>query len=380
MSNSVPTLTPHSILGMTGKVERPVYFLTLAGSAVPNLVVKGEAGTNNHPGMSDAEATISVKWSSKLMKNVNNPLVNTKIMTAPEIVEFQRAAAALLTAGSPQRVNSTNPGGMYTWVKMPLVPGLSDAEYYDAANAVVPGNIKVNILKFSDDMVWAELGKVVAVDLFNGNNDRFTVDGHWQNKGNVMFLTGGATAVIGLDTFDPNAGAMANLATGGRFDELRILIDLARRDAFALACTGSVGNEMKRAFKTTAEVTLKGKTTFGLITQAPGGAQVVRHIKIDEMEQLFLPYAPTFAQGISTGAAQLKAYLQAKVRQYRPAPVWQRAAPAGAAVAPAPGWQRAVPGGARAVAPAPAPGAAAAPVKVVPQGILDRMAFLGWQV
>src|SRR5581483_11597011 len=82
--------------------------------------------------------------------------------------------------------------------------------------------------------VWQELGKVVAVDIFNGNCDRFNIEtGKWQNYGNVMFLNAGQTPVIGLDTFEA----------------LLILNKPARRKAFAGLCTKSVGTAMKFELK-----------------------------------------------------------------------------------------------------------------------------------
>jgi hypothetical protein len=377
MAHSVPTLTPGSITAMTGLTKRPVYFLTMVGFATPNLVVKGEAGHGNHPEIADDDATVSVKWGSKLMKNVNHNQVNTKIMTGPEIAVFQAFAAASTTLGATPKLNATNVGGMYTWVKMPYVAGLTDAEYYDdATRTPLAPKIKENILKFSDDEVWRDLGRVVAVDIFNGNSDRFVVVpdgatplGHWQNKGNVMFMpAGSATAVIGLDTFDPNAGVNADLVRGGRFDALKILTEPARRDPFALACTQSVGNEMKRGFKASAGGA--AVATFTLRTVGPGGRPELLRVDVEQMGSLFTGYAPIFAQGITDGAQRLKTYLQGKVGSARYQP---RAAPAP--------WAAARPGGAGPAVRGPLVMGAAratAPLKTIPQGILDRMAFLGW--
>ena len=77
------------------------------------------------------------------------------------------------------------------------------------------------------------------------------------------------------------------------------------------------------------------------------------------MDTLFADYAPTFAEGIAAGAIQLKANLQGKVKQYAPVRPMLR-----------PGGHR----GYQPPPPVPVPG------KTIPQGILDRMAYLKWMV
>ena len=355
MSGNVPIITAGSISGMTGLPDRPVYFLRLNGAPAPNLVVKGDAPA--HPEMTGQDAAVSIKWGSKMMKNVNNDQVNTKLMTPAEVALFKRAAVQAF-ANAPNQNQYRNVADanapQYTWVKMPMVAGLSDAEYWKK-NANGPGgynltpNIRQNITKFSDAVVWTDLGKVVAVDIFNGNEDRFDFEGHWVNKGNIMFVAGGQTAVIGLDTFNPFGGVRANLNSGGGFDELRILIDPARRTKFALACATSVGAELKRA------LAADGKHAITITSQSPEGLVNLK-FQVETMDQLFVGYAPDFANGIAQGTVQLKAYLQNKLQKYANA--------ADAARLRVGMHQR--------------PGLPAGPVKTIPQGILDRMRFLGW--
>lgn len=425
--NTVPMITPGSITGIQGLTKRPVFFLKIGPVLTPNLVVKGEAAAGSLPFATDDEATVSVKWGSKLMKNVNNTSVNSKIMNPTEVAIFKQVATASFPNGSPQYMNVAG-GAQYNWVKMPYVAGLTVAEYYDDNSNISISAIKKDIIKFSEDQVWTDLGKIVAVDIFNGNGDRFDITtGHWQNKGNVMFVQGGATKVIGLDTFDPNS-ANSNLAKTGTFDELRTLVDATKRREFAEACCKSVGSELKRGLKSSNHITL--------VMDGPNGSQI-RKITMDELATLFLPFAPVFEAGLAAGASELKTYLQGKVRQYNallpPPPSntpWQRASPNRNPVPPpvmpplppTPGqWQRAVPkqtpnmpplpntpplpgsggGWQRAtpnrptmpplpqvpnhLPPPPAPptaaaAAAAVPIKSIPKGIIDRMTYLGWNV
>lgn len=362
--STVPTIRQESITGMTGLEVRPVFFLKLNNSPNPVLVVKGEHAAG--VGLTESETTVSVKWGSKIMKNVNNKLVNTKIMTGPEISAFKAYATQTFDAGTRQRNNINQ---QYKWVKMPMVSGLSDAEYYSDANKILPGKIKTAIKNFLDDSVWMELGKVVAADVFNGNSDRFDIStGHWQNKGNVMFLTGGQTSVIGLDTYDPNALARGNLAGGGGYEELKILNDPMARKTFAQRCTESVGSELMRGLKSS------DIGSFKIAVEGVAGG--IAEIETTRVGTLFVPYTDLFEQGLTGGAAQLKQYLQAKVRQYAAASPPSKFPGKPPPLRPGMPATRAT--GRGTVIPNRAP--PRPPGKTVPQGVLDRLDYLGWNV
>lgn len=81
---------------------------------------------------------------------------------------------------------------------------------------------------------------------------------------------------------------------------------------------------------------------------------------VDNLRTLYVRYAPLFATGLADGAAALRAYLQGKAQQY----------------APRRGWQNANAGQARGVV--MGANRHLAPAKSLPQGIKDRMAYLGW--
>jgi len=366
-------ITPNSITGISGLGKRPVYFLKLNGSPTPNLVVKGEVDTQS---MSSKDLEISISWASKLMKNVQNSQVNSKLMDTGEIQVFKAAAAGF--DKDSREYDFVFGNFRCKWVKMPYVNGLSDADFLSEIEAKSGDTtymtrefdmqlFKLTIVKLSEDAVWRDLGKVVAVDIFNGNNDRFNlVTGQWSNFGNIMFLTGGQTRVIGLDTFDTNSsGTTANLSRrGGVFPELRILIDAAKRRQFATLCTTSVGTILRLRAVDDA-----GAHCIKLRPNGQNGGTM--EIPCSLLPKLFIPYTEPFEQGLAQGAMELKAYLQGKVAQYYAPAVAAAAAPhrfAGGHRAPA--RPAALPPGVRP--------AALAPTKTVPQGILDRMKFLGW--
>lgn len=377
MAGTVPILTPNSITGITGLGHKPIYFVKLNGSPNATIVIKGE----NRLQQDNDDAVVSISWTSKLMKNVNHQQVNSKIMTPQEIIEFMRAARATFAPNSDQAFHLNVPKN---WVKMPSVGNLYDTDYIVQENGFGREDItlvKKAVAKLSEDAAWYELGKVVAVDIFNGNNDRFDSTGYWVNKGNIMFT---GNTVIGLDTWDPassDGGTMlSNLNRGGGFDALRILTDAGRRQQFADACVNSVGDAFSRA--------MRAKHVNSISLKLPDNSVI--SVSSQDMKTLFVPYAPEFLRGLTDGATQLKLYLQNKVRQYQQS----------FNVAPNQNRQRTgfVMGGQRAqpqqnqqprfgqhrqpqMPPLPqVPQQQQAPRKTIPQGILDRMQYLGWQV
>lgn len=378
---SLPTIIPDCITEMKGLESRPVYFVKLFTDQEWTLVVKMDAKNRQATETTD-DAAISIKWGSKLMRHVNTPTVKTKIMTPEEIEIFKNAARLVFDTNSEQYKNLDKIGPVF--VKMPFVRGLNDADFYNEKAKKYDNTLaKKTVRKFSDEAVWRDLGQVVAVDLFIGNNDRFSSSGEWVNKGNVMFLE---NRVIGLDTFDYNSGIVSNLKTGGGFDALRILIDNERRTAYAKQCARSVGEVLKGRLKAGGARKLK------IMTEEPTREYV--EVDVSTMEKLFDPYADNFEQGLRIGAAELKLYLQGLVRKY--AQEWERAAPQqGPQVGQRPQQglqigQRPQQGpqigqrphqGPPVLPQAPLPGQQGRPpAKTIPQGILDRMAYLGWNV
>jgi len=382
MTNTVPTIAPGSFTVDKGLADHPVYFLTVRGMKV---VVKGEAKGSTGHDRTDQDTATSIKWGSKLMKNVNDSQVNTKIMDQAEVNAFLYAArpkfkplppipgSGIAPTPPPKQYLNVSAAGAqnYTWVKMPVVDGLTDADFTKKVRGFttpIPGKVREQIVKFTDETLWPSLGKVLAVDIFNGNNDRFDIGtGRWINYGNVMFVDQGSR-VIGLDTFDPNT-KKSNLVNHGRYDELKTLIDAQEQNTFAKACAQSVGETLEfDAFG-------KGAQYMTLPVDAPHG-KVLWQVKPGEVKDLYLPCAPALAAGIAKGSSELKAYLQRKVQQYR-----QRAqgGPPQRPPPPAPGQRARARGG-----PPPKPNAMVfnnvGSIPGIPQGILDRMDYLGWLV
>ena len=366
MSGTVPMITPNSITGMSANEQRPVYFLHMNNSAQPTLTVKGE------PRKDDGE--ISIKWSSKLMKNVNDPQVNTKIMTPSEVTIFIAAARQYLT-GDIKKLMALQKfleavQLNLTWVKMPYLAGLSDANFWREDSKgfllnvpAMSADVKKVLLKYSQATVWTQLGKVIAVDLFNGNSDRFNSNGDWVNKGNVMFQDqiGGGIKVVGLDTFDPNSNS-SNLTvmTAHSHAELDILKNAPAMQAFAQKVIASVEREICAGLRNSQQNYFYVRSNE-------------QNIKIERDSEGFLSgYENDLVSGMMQGVNELKRYLQAKKQSYQQRNIAQPQLPGPPNFqAPQPALR---PGGPPNYPPPPPP----AQQKVIPQGILDRMTYLGW--
>ena len=372
MAGSVPIITAGQFAVTGGVEDHPVYFVRMQDGR--ELVVKGEARSATGDAAENANIELSIKWSSKLMKNVNHTDVNTKIMQAPEIQAFLAAARTRFASEQASRkYQNVTPGraNSYTWVKMPKVAGLTDAEFtkkVDGFSQPVKSKVKEQIARFRDEGLWPQLGKVVAVDIFNGNNDRFdTETGRWQNYGNVMF-TNNAQTVIGLDTFDPFS---STAKIGQRPDDLSALDTLkdhAKMREFALKCTKSVGQTLARdAFGT-------GTNYLSVMMDTPQG-RLPLQLEKKHVEEFYLEFAPAMVAGMQRGVEQLQQYLQRKVTQYK------------AQVAAAPVPQMPAVGGAPAPAPMRGRARAVGRADIVPQmqaltglpvGILAKMNYMGW--
>ena len=298
--HTVHPIQPESITWMTAAKDQIVYFVRTLGEEEPSLVIKGEA-TGRLP---DPE---SISWSSKLMKNVTDPRVDTKILTPAEIMEFKRAARVIFPADSLYIARLEGP---WTWVKMPFVAGLTDAKFLDKDEQTAFSFTKL-LKNLSNRIAWVELGKVVAVDMFNGNYDRITPEGDWQNRGNLMFAPNTPEPnVIGLDTFDTSSSDRSLTSAVVN----RPALDLLRRPnhLFSVAVTASISKQLSRHMvkfgETPISIREKGMNPGVTIKPSPPPPRG----RADETENAFRDYAPFFEIGMAEGADTLKNYLQRK--------------------------------------------------------------------
>jgi hypothetical protein len=336
--------------------ERPVFKVTLTQPLpAQEIVVKGEKGADAHAKKIDLET--SIVWSSKLMKNVDNRLVNTKIMNHNEVTEFKNFVIATCAPNSPE-VNDISQN--QTWVKMPLVPGVTKLDdFIGTVNdqyISTPKKVKERLIEFLHPTTWYRLGKITAVDIFNGNEDRFNLKGGLANAGNFMLMPNPGMGlqfytVIGLDTFHGqnwqlnNPNLNQNIHTPAELSLLNDRTATGPMFNFAVTCVSSVAREFKN---------LIGKYLGGYQMALPTNDGNI--IKLDICETMFDIYISDFMKGLTDGSDGLKKYLKDKQVKYSRTNF--------AAL----GRSR------RAGPPLPAQG----PMKSLPPGVLARMTKLGW--
>ncbi len=335
---TIPLLAPNSIIGIHyigGAQYRAVYrVITAAGE----MVIKAEK-------TGEKDASASLKWGSKLMKNVSSADVNVKILSQNEIGEFHRAATALLP-------NDPDLFGFFTsqivWVKMPLIQDLSDSDLWQKNL----GDVVALYNKMNKPNFWVQLGQILAVDIFIGNIDRFALDGTPMNEGNIFFRDAGNGGhdTIGLDFFsvrdlangDSNLVKFKTTSDEGTFDYLYTLTQDGRMTGYATNVVHGLNAHLNKRNR----------------KNAAGNA-----IRADlALDCAF--YTGKLKEGIVLGATAIRSYLRGKIATYGAMP-----APA----PPAAGWKRAVP------QPPPIPSNNKPVAKhKIPPGIISRMQFLGW--
>lgn len=185
--------------------ERPVFCVTFSNG--DKLVVKGELRTGSR------HADKSIPLAGMMMKQVSPAL------TVEMLAERELTALGTL-AQNPQRFRKPNPAAaqqylkelmgpegkaFFSWYKMPFFGRLGNAESKAQKN---PG---LMLLRLKAPSFLHTLGKIVAVDQFIGNYDRFTPAGKLQNPGNLLFQEeNGVPTPLGLDFFEAQ-GEAANL-------------------------------------------------------------------------------------------------------------------------------------------------------------------------
>lgn len=292
-----------SITSMGGLTDRPVYFLYMNQSTKPTIVVKGETALDDQ--RKDTKGALL--WGSKMMRNVHDERVRVKLLSSSEIAVF-KAEAMKKFGGQPQAASLSEPGLL--WLKMPYVHGLENADTQDKSKL----QILTVVGRLTNAKFWFRMGQIVAVDIFIGNNDRFSIEGMWQNQTNVMFVVNsvdGSNEALGLDTFDGDRKSQQRFVTKsgtGGYKELRILVDKQMRLDHAKKCLKSVA----RLIKLDLEQADPGRKGIYLRK----GEQMIS-VDLDELADVFLEYADEFAKGIADGAIRLRQYLSEKRRKYQ---------------------------------------------------------------
>ncbi len=360
--NGIDRISTGSVKAMQAINKKPVYFLTMNGKTSPTITVKGE---NRSDGGSIAVRDISteLKWSGKLLKNIKDMEVEPVVMDPTEVFIFKTRARELFKGESGKQLPLTISG--LTWVKLPYVKGMTESDLFSRNKEndweTRGKGVKKMFKKFSDPKTWIGLGRVMALDIFDGNLAQFNSNGSWINNGKDMFhKISKGIKVVGLDTFDvknvPNAHLNKPVTPQVR-SQLDLLISDIKMREFAKTITTEIAEHILHAM---SKVVGGGIDDFVVIA---GGRKIT--ISRKGPADFFDAYIDDLCLGLTTTRDEIKRHLLEKVWQYETQ--WKTASRSVTAMR-----------GAKATNSAPANFVANPCVKIVPQSIKDRMRYCGW--
>lgn len=206
--------------------SRPVFRVTFTNGDM--LVLKVEISQKPR-----GVGSQSVEYAAALMRRVSEH-VSIELLTADELTalrllresQFQPGDDAARTRAYLLSVLDEDTNVYY---KMPFVENLRSASALERGNgldAATKSRKAIRLLnKLKDDKTAIrKLGKIAAVDLFNGNTDRFAPDGKVYNPGNLIFQKQEDKRYlpVGLDFFeaqgiDSSAFGAPSADWGGKF-------------------------------------------------------------------------------------------------------------------------------------------------------------------
>lgn len=184
----LPEINPFSLTWMEPISNgHPVYKVTLNGNS---YVLKAETAA-------DATSSSDVKWASKIMNNVVDRKKTTetkvRILNEHEIdVVATRYPRFFQDGANKVRLEETLGTPDSVWVLMHFQGNMF------ITDDNMDGGKKQQLFSIiNHGIFWKKLGKVIAVDLFTGNNDRFDFGYYdqiptgqegtfWSNKGNLF--------------------------------------------------------------------------------------------------------------------------------------------------------------------------------------------------
>lgn len=317
---SLPRITEDSLVTMASHPSKPIAFIQVINSEdiLTDLVIKREAQSDR----SNPAHVGSIAWTSKIMKNVQDPLVKMILLDDQEL-NFLTSVVNQYIPGTPTCQDLIENVENSVWVKMLTASDLSDGAFSTRG-----GDGKKDELNFEKLTAllshlhnpdnWVELGKVLAADIFNGNSDRFSLDGtSWTNGGNLLFIN---ARIIGLDVWDPsNRSGQSNLfdrqmGRNHTFESKMLdpLSDTLKRRQYAENVVKAVGERIDRTLKNAGyKEDQKISITFG-----KGRGKVKIKCKRSEFTDLYTHRASLVEQGVIEGTDKLREYLLVKINRY----------------------------------------------------------------
>lgn len=188
--------------------NRPVFLVTATDRS--HVVIKQEVQVH-------ANDLQNMKFALKVVKTVSpnaagKALTMSEVQVLQDFVDMNEYIANVtmrpLSADIAYLKQLLTANGM--WYKMEKADGIVNIE--DAKNKAANGDktdVRAIAAAFSAPDGLEALGRIIAADLWNGNNDRFTPGGTGgngyqvcQNPGNVLLAVQGTLKPIGLDAYE----------------------------------------------------------------------------------------------------------------------------------------------------------------------------------
>jgi hypothetical protein len=199
------SLDPFGTSKVGWKLSHPVFLTTLTTRT--KMVVKAEM-SNGHE---TADVQSSFRFGSKMMRQISrevhgNPLSHTEVM------ELSRVPLSKFCNHKPDPTKAREylqdligAKKLYVWFKMDFVEQLEDLQTMVEKNGTGP----LALVALKTEAVLKGLGKIVAVDIFLGNYDRFRSDGSLGGANNIFLqqVNQGNFNVVGLDFYMGAVGA-----------------------------------------------------------------------------------------------------------------------------------------------------------------------------
>jgi hypothetical protein len=300
----LPVITNGSITAMSPVVTaHPVYRLTMGGI---DYVIKAETAGGN-------EASSDVKWASKIMHNVvdeKTDVTKVRLLAGSEIDIIATVYANFLVGASIVAFEKAMDNANNVWYMMHF-----QANLFNPSDNMDNGMQDQLFAIVNHGTFWKKFGKIIAVDLFTGNNDRFDFGYYeeiynganadfWSNKGNIFVNISNIDKAmpLGMDFFFAQNAFGNDQISDQKF--IKIMKNNDQIDIVAEMIIASITNAL--AGRQLGEKTKKFSKFKSLATT-----------KIRNHQTTEAKYKAYLSQSIKDGLQEIKQYLISKRATYQ---------------------------------------------------------------
>jgi hypothetical protein len=300
----LPVITNGSITAMSPVVTaHPVYRLTMGGI---DYVIKAETAGGN-------EASSDVKWASKIMHNVvdeKTDVTKVRLLAGSEIDIIATVYANFLVGASIVAFEKAMDNANNVWYMMHF-----QANLFNPSDNMDNGMQDQLFAIVNHGTFWKKFGKIIAVDLFTGNNDRFDFGYYeeiynganadfWSNKGNIFVNISNIDKAmpLGMDFFFAQNAFGNDQISDQKF--IKIMKNNDQIDIVSEMIIASITNAL--AGRQLGEKTKKFSKFKSLATT-----------KIRNHQTTEAKYKAYLSQSIKDGLQEIKQYLISKRATYQ---------------------------------------------------------------